>query len=370
MKKILILANKDITLLYFRLELIERLIKEGYNVIISLPKSDNIKIFEDMGCEFLDTYVDRRGMNPIEDIKLFSEYLKILRKTKPDVVLSFTIKPNLYGGFACRLKNIPYIANITGLGTALQNKGFLQKFTIFLYHIAFKKINCCFMQNQDNYDFFEKHNIAKNKKRLIPGSGVNLEKYKLLDYPEEKKDLEFLFIGRIMKEKGIDLYIETAKYIRNKYSNTKFHVIGYCEQEYEDKLKKLQNDGIIVYHGKQNNMIPFYKMSCCTIHPTYYPEGMSNVLLESAASGRPVITTDKPGCREIVNNGVTGYIVQPENFESLKNAVEKFVNLVYNDKKEMGQAGRRKIEKEFDRNIVIEAYLEQINELWRVQCIV
>ena len=362
MKKILILANKDITLLYFRKELIEKLVAEKNDVTVCFPKSDKVNEFINMGCKSIDIKMDRRGTNPVKDMGIIFNYLKILKETKPDIVLTFTIKPNLYGGFACRIKKIPYIANITGLGTALQNEGLLQKLTIFLYHIAFKKIKCCFMQNEDNMKFFEKHKIADGKRKLLPGSGVNLEKYKLLEYPKENDDLEFLFIGRIMKEKGIDLYIETAKYIKSKYKNTKFHVIGYCEQDYEGILEDLQKEEIIIYHGKQDNMIPFYKLSCCTIHPTYYPEGMSNVLLESAASGRPVITTDKPGCREIVDEGVTGFIVKPQDIESLKIAVEKFINMPYEEKVNMGLAGRRKVEKEFDRNIVIDAYMKEINK--------
>lgn len=364
MKKILILANKDITLLYFRKELIEKLVAEKNDVTVCFPKSDKVNEFINMGCKFIDIKMDRRGTNPVKDMGIIFNYLKILKETKPDIVLTFTIKPNLYGGFACRIKKIPYIANITGLGTALQNEGLLQKLTIFLYHIAFKKIKCCFMQNEDNMKFFEKHKIADGKRKLLPGSGVNLEKYKLLEYPKESDDLEFLFIGRIMKEKGIDLYIEIAKYIKSKYKNTKFHVIGYCEQDYEGILEDLQKEGIIIYHGKQDDMIPFYKLSCCTIHPTYYPEGMSNVLLESAASGRPVITTDKPGCREIVDEGVTGFIVKPQDMESLKIAVEKFINMPYEEKVNMGLAGRKKVEKEFDRNIVINAYIKKVNSIY------
>lgn len=364
MKKILILANKDITLLYFRKELIEKLVTEKNDVTVCFPKSDKVNEFINMGCKFIDIKMDRRGTNPVKDMGIIFNYLKILKETKPDIVLTFTIKPNLYGGFACRIKKIPYIANITGLGTALQNEGLLQKLTIFLYHIAFKKIKCCFMQNEDNMKFFEKHKIADGKRKLLPGSGVNLEKYKLLEYPKENDDLEFLFIGRIMKEKGIDLYIETAKYIKSKYKNTKFHVIGYCEQDYEGILEDLQKEEIIIYHGKQDDMIPFYKLSCCTIHPTYYPEGMSNVLLESTASGRPVITTDKPGCREIVDEGVTGFIVKPQDMESLKIAVEKFINMPYEEKVNMGLAGRKKVEKEFDRNIVIDAYIKEINSIY------
>ena len=360
MKKVLVLVNKDITILYVRKELIEKLLQEGYDVTVSFPKTEKVKDFEEMGCKFINSDVDRRGMNPFRDFKLLLQYIKAIKTSKPDIVLTFTIKPNLYGGIACRIKKVPFIANITGLGTALQKDGFLKKMTIFLYHIAFKNVKCCFMQNRDNYDFFEENKLAIGKKKIIPGSGVNLEKYKLLEYPSEQDDLEFLFIGRVLKEKGIDLYFDTAKYIKSKYPNTKFHVLGFCEDEYEEKLKQLEDEGIVIYHGRQDNMIPFYKLSCCTIHPSYYPEGMSNVLLESEASGRPVITTDSTGCREPVDDGITGYIVPIKDLDSLIKKVEEFINLPYEEKVKMGQAGRRKVEKEFDRNIVINAYLEEI----------
>ena len=359
-KKILILANMDITLLYFRQELIEKLIQEKFDVYVSFPKSENAKKFKEQGCKFIDVPMNRHGINPFKDIKVILKYLKIIKKIKPDYVLTYTIKPNIYGGIACRLKRIKQIANITGLGTALENNGVLQKIAILLHRIALKNVYCCFAQNEENLKFLKDHKIANNKLKLIPGSGVNLEKYKLLNYPTENQTIEFLFISRIMKEKGIDQYLEMAEHIKSKYNNTRFHILGFCEQEYNEKLNELQNKNIIEYHGRQDNIIPFMKKASCVIHPTYYPEGMSNVLLEACASGRPIITTNRPGCKEIVDNGVNGYIVEEKNSKDLIEKVEKFINLSNEKKKQMGLNGRKKVENEFDRNIIVRAYMEEI----------
>lgn len=359
-KRILLLANMDITLLYFRQELIKRLVKEGYEVYVSFPRSENIRIFEEIGCKHINVEMDRHGINPFKDIKIIFKYLKILKEIKPDYVLTYTIKPNVYGGIATRIRKVKQIANITGLGTALENGGILQKLAIILHKIGLKKVHCCFVQNTENMEFLKKHNIAKGKLKLIPGSGVNLEKYKLLEYPKENDKIEFLFISRIMKEKGIEQYLEMAEHIRNKYQNTKFHILGFCEQEYENRLKELQGKGIIEYHGRQDNILPFINKASCIVHPTYYPEGMSNVLLEACASGRPIVTTNRAGCKEIVDDGVNGYIVKQKDTKDLIEKVEQFISLSNAKKKQMGLAGRKKVEKEFDREIVVNAYLQEI----------
>lgn len=362
MSKILILTNNDLGLYKFRKELIEELLKEN-KIMISSPDGKFIKSFIDLGCQFIDTKISRRGTNPATDFRLMIQYIKIMKHFKPDVVLSYTIKPNVYGGIVCRMFDIKYISTITGLGTAVENGGILQSITLFLYKIALKNTSCVFFQNKENADFFNKKNIIANRWRLIPGSGVNLDYYKEIDYPNDKT-INFLFISRIMKQKGIEQYLEAAKYIKDKYSSVEFHILGFCEEEYEDKLTELQNKGIIIYHGMQNDVRKFYKISHCTIHPTYYPEGMSNVLLESAACGRPIITTNKSGCREIVDDGVNGYLVEQKNSEDLIEKIEKFLKLSYEEKKQMGLAGRAKVEKEFDRQTVIKTYLYEIDKLF------
>lgn len=361
MKKVVILSNHHAYTYDFRKEVIQKLIEEKYKVYIVLPYGEKVELLKEMGCEFIDLPLDRRGLNPIADLKLLLSYKKILKKIKPDLMLSYTIKPNTYGGLVCRWLKIPYIANITGLGTAFENKGIIQSILIELYRIAFRKINCVFFQNKDNEQFFTDKEIGLGRHRIIPGSGVNIKHYSLLEYPQDGT-IEFVFISRIMKEKGIDQYLEAAEHIRNKYPNTRFHILGFCEDEYEEKLVDMQQKGIIEYHGMQNDVRKFHKISHCTIHPTYYPEGMSNVLLESAASGRPIITTNRSGCREIVEDGVNGFIVEEKNSSDLIEKIERFLALDYDKKQRMGQAAREKVEKEFNREIVVNAYFEEVKK--------
>lgn len=358
--KILILANSDKGLYNFRKELIERLISENNEVYISVPSGQRTNNFISMGCSHIDTQLDSRGTNPIKDIRLVRKYIKIIKEIKPDIVLTYTIKPNIYGGIACRMRKTPYITNITGLGSALEKEGILQKVLIQMYKIALKSVKCCFAQNEENMKFLKEHITSTDKFKLLPGSGVNLNNYKLMDYPKENEKIKFLFMSRIMKEKGIDQYLETAKYIKSKYSNVEFHILGAMEDKYEPVLKKMEKDGIIFYHGMQMDVKPYLKECACLIHPSYYPEGMSNVILEASASGRPIITTDRSGCREIVNEGETGFVVPTKNSEAIIEAVERFLRLSYEERKVMGLKAREKVEREFDRNIVINLYIKEI----------
>lgn len=359
MGRILILANIDVGLYKFRRELIEELVKD-HEVFISLPPGDFISKLEELGCKFIRTSISRRGTNPITDFKLFLNYRRMINKIRPDIVLTYTIKPNVYGGLACRLANVPLLANITGLGSAVENKGLLQKLTLLLYKVSLKRAKCVFFQNKENKEFFYKHNIVDGNDRLIAGSGVNLDYYSLIKYPSKEK-INFLFIGRVMKEKGIDHYLDAAYHIKKKYSNTVFHILGFCEEKYEEKIMEMQKQNIIKYHGMQSDVREFHKISHCTIHPTFYPEGMSNVLLESIACGRPIITTNRAGCREVVNDGVNGFVTRQQDSQDLINKIEKFIKLDYNEKVLMGREGRKKAEKEFDRLLVVDAYINEIN---------
>src|SRR5690625_2862850 len=316
----------------------------------------------DLGCHYIGSELSRHGTNVIGDFKLLLRYRSIMKEVRPDVVLTFTIKPNIYGGLACRSLNIPQIANITGLGTAVENPGLMQKITVQLYKHAFKNIQTVFFQNKENMQFFIDRKIALGKHKLLPGSGVNTEQFSLLEYPSDEV-IRFVFISRIMKEKGIDYYLEAAKYIKDKYPNTEFHICGFSEEDYENTLKEYEEKGIITYHGMMKDIREILKITHCTIHPTYYPEGMSNVLLESAASGRPVITTNRSGCREIVDDDINGYLVALKSSKDLIRKVEKFLNLPYDEKKQKGRQGRKKVEAQFDRKLVVESYIEEVDKI-------
>lgn len=361
-KRIMILAN-DTTYVYnLRGALIKELLNRENDVFIVAQILNFKDELETMGCKIIDMSIGRHGTNPFSDLQLLKEYKKILKQIKPDVVLSYNIKPNVYGGMACAKYNIKFMPNITGLGTALEYPGLMQKITMKLNKIGLKKADTVFFQNSENQEFFiNKKLLSKNTKTvLLPGSGVDLERHQVLEYPEDNV-VKFLFIARIMKDKGIDIYLDTAKTIKEKYPNTEFHICGYCDDEnYKNILKEYEKNNIIIYHGEQKNMIPFFEMANCIVHPSYYPEGMSNVLLEAAAHARPIICTNRSGCRETVNDGETGYIVPIKNTEEVINSVEKIINMTNKERKEMGLNGRKKVEEEFDRNIVVKKYMKEI----------
>lgn len=357
--KIMILANSDTGLYKFRRELLEELLKQ-HQVCICLPIGDYIQSMVEMGCEFIQCdYLERRGKNPFKELKLISFYKKVLKAEKPDIVFTYTIKPNIYGGMACKSLKIPYVVNITGLGSAVENAGVMQKVTLALYKIGLKGAQKVFFQNTENRDFMLEKKVVNGAYDLLPGSGVNLNQYQEYPYPDGETT-DFVFIARIMKEKGIDQYLDTAEYIRKKYPETRFHVCGACKEEYRQKLEQMNGEGTIIYHGKVKNMVEIYQKTSCTIHPTYYPEGLSNVLLESSATGRPIITTDRAGCREVIDDAVNGYVCKQKDSEDLIKQVEKFLALSWEERKKMGLAGRKKVEKEFDRNIVINKYLQEV----------
>lgn len=361
MKRVMILANHVLGLYSFRRELILELLKNNYEVFISAPYHEKIDYFIDQGCIFIETPLDRRGVSVIDDMKLITRYRRIIKANRPSIVLTYTIKPNVYGGMVCGLLDVPYIANITGLGSAIENESALQRIALVLYKLGLQKSKCVFFQNEANREFMLKKGIVTGNNQLIPGSGVNLYHYKLLEYPDDQI-INFLFISRIMKEKGIEQYLDAAKYIKGKYPHTNFHILGNCDENYASIIEEYEKNGLIKYHGRQDDVREFHKISHCTIHPTYYPEGMSNVLLESAACGRPIITTNRSGCREIVDDGINGYVVEEQNSRDLIEKIEKFIRLSFDERRQMGLAGRAKVEKEFDRQIVVDAYLEEIVE--------
>lgn len=360
---LLICINKVGGLYNFRREVVKAIVDAGYKVFISVPDDDpRAEFFQKMGCVVVKTPFNRRGMNPLGDLKLLVAYRRLIKKIKPFAVLTYTIKPNVYGGIVSRLFNIPQIANVTGLGDAVENGGWLHKLSVFLYRLGIKKAKCVFFQNNSNREQFIRLGVVSKDVSLLPGSGVNIEHHIFQSYPNDECIVRFLFIGRMLKDKGIEEYLKAAKCIKDKYPNTVFQVLGNVEGAYQSVLDKLTEQGIVEYLGVTSDVRPYLSKVECTILPSYH-EGMSNVNLESAANGRPVITTNVPGCRETVDDGVTGFLVEPRNVDDLIRKVEEFINLPYSKKKNMGLEARRKVEKEFDRRIVVNAYLKEINSL-------
>ncbi len=365
-QSVLILSNSLKGLYSFRKEVLKAICDAGYDVFLSVPQADErAQYFQSIGCSIIETKLSRRGMNPLADFNLMLSYRKLIRKIRPVAVLTYTIKPNVYGGIACRLTKTPQLANVTGLGDAMENGGWLQKLTMSLYRIGLSKANRVFFQNTTNKEYFEKHGIVKGETILLPGSGVNLAHHTFQPYPLDEGKVRFLFIGRLLKDKGVEELFDAAKTIKGKYPNTEIQMLGPIGGQYQTQLDELVKDGIINHLGSTTDVRPYIGAVECTVMPSYH-EGMSNVNLESSANGRPVITTNVPGCKETVDDGVTGYLVEVKSSKSLAESIEKFVLMPYNQKVQMGQNARKKVENEFDRQIVVNAYLNVIKQLANV----
>lgn len=356
--KILIICNNDGGLYGFRKELLAKL-AENNELVIAVPSGKHKSYFEECGYKYIDVPVDRRGTNPIRDLSLYRKYVRIMREEKPDLVITYTIKCNIYGCIAARMRKISYAANITGVGSALQNKSLLRSAVVFMYRYALKKAKVVFFQNKENMRLMQSLKIAgKGKSVLLNGSGVNLQQY-LYQEPEIKTETVFLFVGRIMREKGVDELLEVAKRCKDNGINAKFELIGRCEEDYTGKLKEAEKSGYIKYHGLQNDVIPFVKKCDCVILPSYH-EGMSNALLEGAAMGRALLASDIPGCRETMIDGETGMLFKKKNVDDMYDKVLKFVQLSDNDKIIMGKKGREYMENKFDRNDVVASVVEAL----------
>lgn len=359
MKKILILANFDVGLYKFRKELIQSLLDKGHEIYISLPDGKLVRNLERMGCKFIHTDVDRRGINLKRDIKLLKQYKKMVKKIRPDLVITYTIKPNIYGGMICRRMKIPYATNITGLGTAFQSDGLLKKIVVFLYKIALKKAKVVFFENIENMQTIIKHKVIKEYQAcLLNGAGVNIEEYAFCEYPDND-EIRFLFIGRIMKEKGVDELFEVAEKIRKENPNVFFDIVGPMEDDYKGKVEALLNKGIINYYGYQEDVKPFIQRCHCFVLPSYH-EGMANTLLEAAAMGRPLITSDIHGCKEAVIDCISGYLCERKNADILYEKMMQFIEVPLEERKKMGLASRKHMEQAFDKKKVVKETIDEL----------
>ena len=359
MAKVLILGNSKLVVFGFRGELIEALVERGHSVYVSFPNGefgDGEEISKSYGCIFIETKIERRKTNPITDARLIFCYSKMIKKIKPDVVLAYTVKCDTYGGIACRLRKKEFIPNITGLGKGLDEGGIVKKVLVFLYRIALKKARIVYFQNKSDQRFFDNAGIKCVRSKVLPGSGVNLKKYVPLDYPKGDK-VVFSYIARVMRAKGIEQFLDAANALHHE---AEFHICGFCEEDYKERISEEEEKGVIVYHGLVDNVVDYERISHCIVLPTFHPEGISNVLLEAAASARPIITTNRVGCKETVEDGVTGFLVEEKNSSDLIDKMKRFMMMNPLQRELMGKKGREKMEMEFDRQIVVDEYINEI----------
>lgn len=359
--KILVLANYDVGLYQFRKELLGELLKE-HSVVISLPYGELVEPLKAMGCRFVDTPVDRRGINPVAELGLLKRYCVLLKRESPDLVITYTIKPNVYGGFACRLLKIPYAVNITGLGTAFQKHGLLRILVTLLYKIGVKRAKTVFFENSENMQtLLDAGVVVQRQCCLLHGAGVNLEHYKPAPYPMDSEEIRFLFVGRVMREKGIDELFQAMRKLRKNGVHCSLDVLGGYEEDYKDMIEKYESEGWLRYHGYQKDVRPFIANCHCFVLPSWH-EGMANTNLECAASGRPVITSNIHGCLEAVIDGESGLLCEPKNAQSLYETMKRFCDIPWEEKKKMGLEGRKHMEDVFDKKKVVEETIQRITE--------
>lgn len=357
MSKILILANHYNTLRIFRRELIKRLVELGHEIIISIPSCEQEEIdnLTSYGASVIITEMERRGMNPIKDIQLIKAYKKLLKEVNPDKVITYTIKPNIYGSMACKSAHIPHFCNVTGLGSAFMADGGLMRALVsFLYKISMNKADRIFFENVGNRNTLVDSKVVRAEQTVVmPGAGVSLVEFPFCKYPEDDGCVHFLNVGRIMKEKGVDELFYAIRKIKKEFPNTTFDFIGWYEDNYRETVEAMQAEDLITFHGFQKDVKPFIQKAHCIIHPSYH-EGMSNTLLEACSMGRPVITSNIHGCMEAVDEGKNGLLFEVKNGEDLYKQIKEFILFSYEKKEEMATYARDFVAEHFNKTDVVE----------------
>ena len=352
--KILLLNNLISYTYNFRKEIIDALVTAGHEVVIVSENDDSEKLGElEKTCRFISVHFNGTGKNVFEELSLLNTYKRIVREEKPDFVFSFTIKMNLYGGLACRKYHVPYVPMITGLGE-LEKKGKLRAVLMALHKMVMPYAEAVIFQNQDNLDFFDKHGIRYRNSVVLPGSGINLDKFQYREYPAGDV-IDFAFLGRIIKAKGVEEYFTAAEELAS--DKLVFHAAGLINDEYKERVKDLVKRGKLIYDGVLSDSRNYLASSSCLVLPTFHPEGLSNAILEANAIGRPVICTARTGCKEIVTDGVNGFFCKEKDVADLKRVILRFASLSVSERAEMGRRGREIVEGRFDRKIVVRTYL-------------
>lgn len=356
-QKILFITNHSYMFWRFRKELVEELLRE-HEVVVSTPFVGHEEDLEALGCRMVETSLDRRSINLLGEWKLLRFYFRLIRREQPDMVITYSIKPNIYAGLACRMLKIPYCINVQGLGTAFQTKGIAAVVSV-LYRLACGKARTVFFENEESAEIFRGRKITPaHKQTVLPGAGINLVNYPYVPYPQNEAT-HFLYLGRFMREKGMDELLYAAKRLYERYGNqVVLDLVGFFEDSYRDQVNQLVEEGCAVFHGFQTDPRPFYAATDCVVLPSHH-EGLSNVLLEAAAIGRPIITNDIAGCREAVLRNESGLLCTVKDKESLFEAMDAFMKLPREEREAMGQCGRRYMD-EFNKQKVVQNTVDAI----------
>lgn len=364
--KIVISINTAWNIYNFRSGLIKALITKGYQVIALAPNDEYSNRLQAIGCKFVCLPMDNNGTHPGRDLILLVRYWFMLRSEQPSIYLGYTVKPNVYGSLAAHALNIPVINNIAGLGATFINDGFLTKIVRGLYKFALRRSFRVFFQNSDDHQLFTTTNLVRPEiADRLPGSGIDLSRYKgSQSLSLLSRSFIFLLVARMLKNKGIREFIEAARIVRVVHPEIQFQLLGFVDIanpnaiSIED-IRAWEDEGLVRYMGKTDDVRPFLAEADCVVLPSYR-EGVPRSLLEAAAMARPIITTDTVGCRDVVDDGVNGLLCKVKDAGDLAEKMMEMIKLSPEGRLIMGEAGRRKVESEFDEKLVIQKYLDVI----------
>ena len=365
--RIAIVLNTSWNIYNFRKGLIKSFIDQGHEVIAIAPKDNYSERLIEMGCEYYPVKMDSRGINPLKDLGLIYELFSLYRKSKPDVILHFTVKPNIYGTIAASLLGKPVINNVCGLGTAFIRRGIITRIVYSLYKISFRFSRKVFFQNWQDCKLFIRKNLVTSKKtEVIPGSGIDLAQFR----PSNKQSEDgftFLMISRIIRDKGVLEYVDAIRSFKARHPHIHFQLLGQkdpCHKHGIDPnlVDEWAESGLLEYLGTTDDVQSVIKEADCVVLPSYR-EGTPRTLLEAASMSKPVITTNTPGCNNVVTDNFNGFLCRVKDSEDLAEKLEQMYNLPEDQREKMGQNGRTKMENEFDENIIINRYLRAIEDI-------
>jgi glycosyltransferase involved in cell wall biosynthesis len=364
---VLISINASWNIINFRKGLVSALQDRGYRVVVVAPEDDHSGEVRALGVDYIPLKMDKQGLSPAQDLLLLARYYRILNDVKPDVFLGYTPKPNIYGSIACHLLGIPVINNVSGLGTAFIKEGWLTRLITSMYSVAFRRSRTVFFQNPDDLDLFLSLGVVQaHRARLLPGSGIDLSRFRSGSFPQQAGGFRFLLVARLLWDKGIGEYVEAARHLREEVPEVRCQLLGFADVENRtavsrEQVQKWVEEGVVDYLGHAADVRPFIAAADCIVLPSYR-EGLPRVLLEAAAMAKPLIATDVPGCRHLVQDGKNGFLCAVRSAESLAEAMLRMARTSAEERQRMGAFARGNVEEEFDERIVIERYLLAIDE--------
>ncbi len=363
---IFIALNTTWNISNFRAGLIRSLTKAGYDVVAVAPPDKYVEQVKALGCQYVPLPMDNQGTHPGRDFLLFWRFYWLLKHMRPNVFLGYTVKPNIYGSVAAHFLGIPVVNNIAGLGAVFTRDGWLTRLVRVLYRFALSRSKSVFFQNEEDRELFVKDGLVDREiTDRLPGSGINLSHFSLAEMPSPSSPVRFLLISRMLWDKGVGEFVEAAELLKGRSASADFSLLGFLDVKNPAAISREQMDewvksGVITYLGETDDVRTHIGTSTCVVLPSFYREGVPRTLLEAAAMGRPIITTDEVGCREVVDDGVNGYLCKARDSADLAETMERLIALTPEQRAQMGRNGRKKIECEYDERIVINKYLEVI----------